>query len=156
MSPAHLAVLDNSSRNFTAVVAKAASSVVAMTATAHQVQRSTFSPGYAWQIATLWSCIVARGVLSGSVLKQLDSIAKGLIDVTAIVLCTVIQIGVEGSESADGTVLGIQLLLLLSIVSYVVARANPPKDALKAKKNFDRPVLELRDLSGPRESPKVL
>merc|ERR1719433_2017343 len=51
-------------------------------------------------IAVLLSCIVARGVLGSSVLKNLDSIAKGLIDVTAIVLCTVIQIGVEGLESA--------------------------------------------------------
>jgi len=98
---------------------------------------------------------VARGVLSGSVLKELDSIAKGLIDVTAIVLCTVVQIGVEGSESADGTVLGIQLLLLLSIVSYVVARASSPQVS-QGLKVSDRPMLELRDMQGARHSPKVL
>lgn len=38
------------------------------------------------------SCVVARGALNGSVLKKLDALTKGLIDVTAIVLCTLIQV----------------------------------------------------------------
>lgn len=159
MSPAALAVvLTNSSRNGTAGVATAAARAVATAAARHKVRGSRFSPGWIWQIATLWSCIVARGILGGSILKQLDSIAKGLIDVTAIVLCTVIQIGMEGSESADGTVLGIQLMLLLSIVSYVVARASSPQASQgRAIKSTDRPtMLELRDLQGSRHSPKVL
>merc|ERR1712137_324619 len=64
-------------------------------------------------------CIVSRGVLSGSVLKRLDAITKGLIDVTAIVLCTALQITIDTSK-ADGTALGIQGLMLLSILSYVL------------------------------------
>merc|ERR1712113_1292267 len=76
------------------------------------------------QIGITWTIIITRGVLGGSILKQLDSIAKGLIDVTAIVLCTAIQIMLDGSESADGTVIGIQSLMLLSIVSFIIARSS--------------------------------
>mmetsp|Transcript_88747 Transcript_88747/g.275665 ORF Transcript_88747/g.275665 Transcript_88747/m.275665 type:complete len:167 (-) Transcript_88747:47-547(-) len=109
------------------------------------------------QAAVLLSCIVARGVLAGSVLKQLDAIAKGLIDVTAIVLCTAIQIIVEGT-SLDGTEIGIQVLMLLSIVGFIIARSSTPQGS-QALKSHDRPVaLELRDTVRPvsRHSPKVL
>jgi len=74
-------------------------------------------------------CVISRGVLSGSVLKNLDSIAKGLIDVTAIVVCTGIQFTLA-PESADGTVVGIQTLMLLSILSYIVARASGPSSSV--------------------------
>merc|ERR1719215_508782 len=77
------------------------------------------------QIMVLLACIVARGVLSGKVLKQLDSLAKGLIDVTAIVLCTCLQLAFD-MQAANGTVLGMQLLMLLSIVSYIMARESAP------------------------------
>lgn len=82
-------------------------------------------PGY-MQIGILLSCIIARGVLSGTVLKQLDSIAKGLIDVTAIVVCTGLQILIDPS-TANGTVLGTQLLMLMSIISYQNVRAQPER-----------------------------
>jgi hypothetical protein len=71
---------------------------------------------------TLVACILTRGFLSGSVLKQLDAIAKGLIDVTAIVLCTGLQVSF-GGLAIDRTAIGIQGLMLLSIISYIIARA---------------------------------
>jgi len=74
----------------------------------------------------LLSCIVARGALSGSVLKRLDAIAKGLIDVTAIVLCTGLQIMLDATK-ADGTILGIQGLMLMAILNYTVARSSNPR-----------------------------
>mmetsp|Transcript_7407 Transcript_7407/g.16930 ORF Transcript_7407/g.16930 Transcript_7407/m.16930 type:complete len:437 (+) Transcript_7407:85-1395(+) len=135
-----------------------AGNATAGAASAHLIAEEPASEMYAVRIGLLLACIVARGVLAGSVLKQLDAIAKGLIDVTAIVLCTVIQIGVQGPESANGTALGIQLLMLLSILSYSVAR-SPSPGMVQAPKAYDKPaMLELPSvtLPGPRRSPKVL
>lgn len=73
------------------------------------------------QTVMLLSCLISRGVLGGTVLKHMDSLTKGLIDVAAIVLCTFLQLALYPNE-ADGTVLGIQLMMLLSIISYQYAR----------------------------------
>jgi len=118
------------------------------------------------QIVVLLACIVARGVLSGKVLKQLDSLAKGLIDVTAIVLCTCLQIALD-RKAANGTVLGIQFLMLLSIVTYIMARdSSLPRGghALPHRVWPEKPattaVLELpaapSATSVRRQAPKVL
>ncbi|CAE7257998.1 unnamed protein product [Symbiodinium natans] len=66
-------------------------------------------------------CVVARGVLNGSVLKQLDALTKGLIDVTAIVLCTLIQVVAQGRQT-DATAMGLQMLMLLSVLGFVTGR----------------------------------
>ncbi|CAL1128241.1 unnamed protein product [Cladocopium goreaui] len=58
------------------------------------------------RVALSVSCVVARGALNGSVLKKLDALTKGLIDVTAIVLCTVIQVLVRVSALGDALVCG--------------------------------------------------
>jgi len=70
------------------------------------------------------SCVVARGSLNGTVLKRLDALTKGFIDVTAIVLCTVLQIFVNG-RSADATAIGLQIMMLLSVLGFVTARQAP-------------------------------
>ena len=57
------------------------------------------------------SCVVARGVLNSSVLKKLDALTKGLIDVTAIVLCTLIQVLAQGRQT-DVTAMGLQMMML--------------------------------------------
>lgn len=98
------------------------------------------------RLTVLLLCIVARGVLTGCVLKQLDSIAKGLIDVTAIVLCTVMQIATDGAP-ADGTMIGIQLLLLLSVVSFIVSRSSPSQIS---RKTYDIPEGAERRGSAPK------
>jgi len=69
------------------------------------------------------SCVVARGVLNGSVLKQLDALTKGLIDVTAIVLCTLIQVLAQGRQT-DATAMGLQMLMLLSVLGFVTGRQS--------------------------------
>mmetsp|Transcript_90224 Transcript_90224/g.291711 ORF Transcript_90224/g.291711 Transcript_90224/m.291711 type:complete len:432 (+) Transcript_90224:96-1391(+) len=96
----------------------------AMAPTAASVMPEEVQEGTSFlEVAILLSCIIGRGVLSGSVLKQLDTIAKGLIDVTAIVLCTCLQIWIDPA-SANGTSVGLQFLMLLSIVSFQQARTQ--------------------------------
>mmetsp|Transcript_116515 Transcript_116515/g.276969 ORF Transcript_116515/g.276969 Transcript_116515/m.276969 type:complete len:440 (+) Transcript_116515:63-1382(+) len=68
-------------------------------------------------------CVVARGVLNGSVLKQLDALTKGLIDVTAIVLCTLIQVLAQGRKT-DATAMGLQMMMLLSVLGFVTGRQS--------------------------------
>lgn len=85
------------------------------------------------QFLMLITVIISRGVLSATVLKNLDSIAKGLIDVTAIVVCTGIQFTMD-PNSVDGTVIGIQTLMLLSISSYIVARSSAPSCSVVPQK----------------------
>ncbi|CAJ1335980.1 unnamed protein product [Effrenium voratum] len=83
------------------------------------------------RVAMSVSCVVARGALNGSVLKKLDALTKGLIDVTAIVLCTVIQVLAQGRPT-DATAMGLQMMMLLAVLGFVSARqpapAAPPLD----------------------------
>jgi len=80
------------------------------------------------RVALSVSCVVARGALNGSVLKKLDALTKGLIDVTAIVLCTVIQVLAQGRPT-DVTAMGLQMMMLLSVLGFVSARQVAPPPA---------------------------
>lgn len=107
--------------------------------------------------AILLSCIVFRGVLGGSVLKQLDSVAKGLIDITAIIVCTGLQFSIDGNIP-DGTIIGIEALMLLSIMSYIVARSSGASVMPLGGGGQQMPVLDLIETSARRASaaPKAL
>eukprot|EP00913_Durusdinium_trenchii_P009475 g8905.t1 len=83
------------------------------------------SPFLPLRVALSVSCVVARGALNGSVLKKLDALTKGLIDVTAIVLCTVIQVLAQGRQT-DVTAMGLQMMMLLSVLGFVSARQVAP------------------------------
>lgn len=115
------------------------------------------------QLISTLTCIVARGMLGGSVLKQLDSIAKGLIDVTAIVFCTALQILMDPS-TANGTILGLECLMLLSILSYVLARGkantktapmSPPPSFVPSRDLATSSGWELPGAGSRRPLPKV-
>merc|ERR1712125_89250 len=83
--------------------------VVAHAAAGTEHPSSTFldrSTQHGFPTVGLVACILARGFLSGSVLKQLDAIAKGLIDIAAIVICTVLQVCLGGA-AIDSVAIGI-------------------------------------------------
>jgi len=85
------------------------------------VEGAGFSPF----ILVLWAITVLRGVLSSVILKNLDSVSKGLIDVTSIILCTTLEIVFEG-RVIDPKMTCLQAMILLSIISYMT-RHEPGK-----------------------------
>jgi hypothetical protein len=107
----------------------------------------------------LVACVLTRGFLSGSVLKHLDAIAKGLIDVTAIVLCTGLQVSFVGAV-VDGTAIGIQGLMLMSVGSYIVARAPtwtiPPPTPCRLDTALGAGTLGASTFGATRQLPKAL
>eukprot|EP00929_Paragymnodinium_shiwhaense_P056772 TRINITY_DN28422_c0_g1_i1.p1 TRINITY_DN28422_c0_g1~~TRINITY_DN28422_c0_g1_i1.p1 ORF type:complete len:475 (-),score=128.51 TRINITY_DN28422_c0_g1_i1:50-1474(-) len=75
------------------------------------------------RLCVLFVLLVCRGILTVGVLKKLDSVTKGLIDVMSIVFCALLQIAVDGVE-VDWAALGLQAVLLLSISQYFMAKAS--------------------------------
>merc|ERR1712039_589843 len=122
------------------------------------VAAPTAAPEASWipQFLLRIGVVISRGVLAGVVLKNLDSIAKGLIDVTAIVVCTGIQFSLD-PDSADGTVVGLQSLMLLSILSYIIARAGAPPSNLvpPQKASNDSPSMKGAVVSPQREAETI-
>mmetsp|Transcript_55587 Transcript_55587/g.119998 ORF Transcript_55587/g.119998 Transcript_55587/m.119998 type:complete len:409 (-) Transcript_55587:51-1277(-) len=118
-------------------------------------KRLAEAPPMAYSSAiAIMTVIVARGIMSSLVLKRLDCIAKGLIDVTAIVVCTGIQIVIDGSVKSY-TVIGIQVLMLLSVLNYILAQDNsgdqkplrqPSRRALRPDESCPAEVAPKREL----------
>lgn len=105
------------------------------------------------RVALSVSCVVARGALNGSVLKKLDALTKGLIDVTAIVLCTVIQVLAQGRQT-DVTAMGLQMMMLLSVLGFVSARQVAPPPARCDEPRTPRTPRELLPLRSKSKGSK--
>lgn len=112
--------------NLTAAAADAATSISRISS------EGGFFTGWGPQTVLLWMLCICRGSLCSIVLKRLDSVTKGLIDVSSIVLCSGLQIVLDGID-VDPIVVAMQIVLLLSITQYLVAKAQAPPQAPSRK-----------------------